>query len=128
MSARCLRKRQRVTCYWSNHCRRLLPWPDNQVALRNCLDNICAADYANHLPITHHRDALDMAFAHEYCNLANWCHFVDGNDLWVHNISRALAISTYVPNDIGLRDDAEELAILVDNGCSTNTFSAEKLR
>lgn len=93
-----------------------LPWSNNQISLRNCMNNISAAHNTYELTIIYDWNPFDLAISEEHGNLANRCLFTDENNLVAHDVSDTQPFPINFANDIGFRDDTDDFAIFVDNG------------
>src|SRR5579875_1454031 len=85
------------TMVWTNKARkkshkgteefpRGLPLADDQVALRDGVNDIGAADDTHQFAMLYNRNTLDLALGKEHGNLADGCILVDHEQLMAHNV------------------------------------------
>ncbi len=103
-----------------------LPWSDDQMSLRDCIDDISSADNAHQFAIMQDWDALDFMFGEERCNLAHRSLFTYGDDFVAHNIGNAQSLSVDLADNIGLCDNTDDLAFHVDDRHTADAFLRKK--
>ena len=87
------------------------------------MDDISSADNAHQFAIMQDRDALDVTFEEEHRNLAHRSLFTHGDDIVAHNISNAQPLPVDLANNIGLCDNADDLAIRIDDRRAALVFT-----
>src|ERR1700686_837792 len=98
------------------------PLPDNQIALRDGMHDIAAADDADQFALALYRDALNFALREQCSNLINGRLFVDGGDFATHNVCHAQPITVDLADDVGFSDDTYNNATGINYGESTDTL------
>src|SRR5260370_6911623 len=94
--------------------------------LCDCTDDISSADNAHQFAIMQDWDALDFMFGEEHRNLAHRSLFTYGDDFVAHNIGNAQPLSVDLADNIDLCDNADDLAIPIDDGPPPNLFFTHK--
>src|SRR5260370_29299033 len=94
--------------------------------LCDCTDDISSADNAHQFAIMQDWDALDFMFGEEHRNLAHRSLFTYGDDFVAHNIGNAHPLSVDLADNIGVCDNADDLAIPFDDWGTANVFLRNK--
>src|SRR5579884_494806 len=105
-----------------------IPLANDQVALRDSVNDIGAADDTYQFAILYNRDTLDLAFGEEHGNLADGRLLVNDQQLVAHNIANTQSIAVDFADNVGLGNNTDQLAISINYGRATDTVAVKQLR
>lgn len=93
--------------------------------LRDGVNDICAAYDAYHLTFAHHWNSFDAALCQHGSDLVDRCFFIDSDDFAAHDIAGAQPFAIDFADYIGLGDNTNDPAEIVNNGKSTDSVAVE---